>query len=71
MIRRALFASIAASILAACGKTEQAAEAEVEPEAPRPSGGKVDAKLAELGIEMTNSEAHDLFVPLHGVFVSL
>ncbi|MDG1858037.1 MAG: RidA family protein [Emcibacteraceae bacterium] len=52
MIRRALFTSLAAAILAACGKSEeQAPEAAME-STPAPSGGKIDAKLAELGIEI-------------------
>lgn len=50
MFRRALFASALASFLAACGKTEQAAEPEAE--TPAPPSGRVDAKLAELGIEL-------------------
>jgi enamine deaminase RidA (YjgF/YER057c/UK114 family) len=43
MLRRAIFASVAASILSACGKTETK---------PVIKTGKVDAKLAELGIEL-------------------
>ena len=50
MLRRALFTTALASFLAACGKTEQAPEAELETAAP--SVGKVDTKLAELGIEL-------------------
>ncbi len=54
MIRRALFASIAASILAACGKSEPTEEvAEGEPQDDQmASGGKIDARLKELGIEI-------------------
>lgn len=51
MIRRALFTSLAASILAACGKAEDPAPEEQAAETPPTAmGGKVDAKLAELGI---------------------
>lgn len=51
MLRRALFASAAAAILAACGKSDDPAPVAQET-LPEPSGGKVDAKLAELGIEL-------------------
>ena len=50
MLRRALFTTALASFLAACGKTEQMPEAETE--TPGKMAGKVDAKLAELGIEL-------------------
>ena len=53
MIRRALFTSIAAAILAACGKAEDPAPEEQSADTPpAPSGGKADAKLADLGIEL-------------------
>ncbi len=42
MLRRALFASLMAAVLSACGKSQQ--------EASVVSGGKIDAKLKELGI---------------------
>lgn len=51
MLRRALFASAAAALLAACGKSENPAPA-AEETSPEPSGGKIDAKLAELGVEL-------------------
>lgn len=50
MLRRTLFTSALASFLAACGRSEQAEDAEAETSAP--SGGRVDAKLAEMGIEL-------------------
>lgn len=50
MLRRALFASLAAAVLSACGKSDEPEEASETP--PTSSGGKIDAKLAELGIEI-------------------
>ena len=50
MIRRALFSAALTSVLAACGKSEPAPEADVK--TPQASGGKIDARLAELGIEI-------------------
>ena len=51
MLRRTLFTAAMASILAACGKSEEPTP-ETSAETPSASGGKIDAKLAELGIEI-------------------
>ena len=53
MFRRALITAALASILAACGKSDEPAQEEQASDtSPTPSGGRVDAKLAELGIEL-------------------
>ena len=57
MLRRALFASAITALLAACGKSDDPAPEMANTEAgldnpPTPKGGKVDAKLAELGIDI-------------------
>lgn len=53
MLRRTLFAGAVASLLAACGKSDEPApEQQTDDTPPTPSGGRVDAKLAELGIEL-------------------
>ena len=52
MYRRALFTSALAAILAACGKSEETDVANTQTPSPASSGGKIDAKLAELGIEI-------------------
>ncbi len=53
MLRRALFAGALAGILSACGKSADTATPEEEASsAPAPTGGKIDARLAELGIEV-------------------
>lgn len=53
MLRRALFTSLAASFLAACGKAEDPASDDSISKTPSaPLGGKVDAKLAELGVTL-------------------
>jgi len=52
MLRRTLFASAVAAILSACGKSEETAPEAVAEHVPSTTGGKVDAKLAELGIEI-------------------
>lgn len=56
MIRRALFTSAMAAILAACGKSDDPSPQTAEESSSASSGamsvGKIDAKLAELGIEI-------------------
>ena len=53
MLRRALFAAALTSFLAACGKPEEpASEQQSDDAPPAPPSGRVDAKLAELGIEL-------------------
>lgn len=53
MLRRALFASAVASLLAACSRSEDPApEEQAADTPPAPAGGRIDAKLAELGIEL-------------------
>ncbi|MCC3861085.1 RidA family protein [Pseudemcibacter aquimaris] len=52
MLRRTLFASAAAALLAACGKTDDPAPEAASNDTPAGSGGKIDAKLAELGVEL-------------------
>lgn len=55
MYRRALFASVLASILSACGKSEETEMTTTDGVEPTPSGGRIDAKLAELGIEISEA----------------
>ncbi len=52
MLRRALFAGALASLLAACGKSEDPAPQENQTTDTQPTSpaGRIDAKLAELGI---------------------
>ncbi len=51
MLRRALFAGAMASLIAACSRSEEPApEDQATDTPPTPSGGRIDAKLAELGI---------------------
>ena len=54
MLRRALFTSALAGLLAACGKSDEAAQEqqEAQPSSPAPTGGKIDARLKELGIDV-------------------
>ena len=55
MLRRALFASAITAVLAACGKSDDPAPEMANAEAenkPAPTTGKIDTKLAELGIEI-------------------
>jgi enamine deaminase RidA (YjgF/YER057c/UK114 family) len=54
MLRRTLFTAAMAGVLAACGKSEDTSpEQQATDNMPSASsGGKIDAKLAELGIEL-------------------
>ncbi|MDG1437411.1 MAG: RidA family protein [Emcibacteraceae bacterium] len=52
MLRRALFTSLAAAALAACGKSDEVVPEAANETPPAPAGGKIDAKLTELGIEI-------------------
>lgn len=52
MFRRAFLTSIVTSILAACGKSEQASEEKMQSKLAQGNSGRIDAKLAELGIEL-------------------
>lgn len=53
MLRRALFTGAIAGLIAACSRSEDTAPEEQAADTPSaPSGGRVDAKLAELGIEL-------------------
>lgn len=52
MLRRALFTSAMATVLAACGKSDDPAPKAATDNTPASSGGKIDAKLAELGVKI-------------------
>lgn len=54
MLRRALFTTALAGILAACGKSEETATPEQETNDTQSTSpaGRIDAKLSELGIEL-------------------
>jgi enamine deaminase RidA (YjgF/YER057c/UK114 family) len=51
MLRRAFFTSAMAALLTACGKSDEPTQM-AEETTTMPAGGKIDAKLAELGIEI-------------------
>lgn len=53
MLRRVLFTGAIAGLIAACSRSEDPAPEEQADDTPSaPSGGRVDAKLTELGIEL-------------------
>jgi len=55
MIRRAILTTALASIISACGKSDDTTVTSTEIP-PTPSNGKINAKLSEMGIELPEAK---------------